>query len=792
NVSGRHFRLVSEDGKQNLFTTSENGNSFVKERIDREAICFVKVQCYVNMKVIINNPLEMHHVKVEIQDVNDNAPTFPFKDLYLNIMELVPPGTKFPLHIAHDPDVGSNGLHSYRLSSSRYFSLDMQDSNEDVNVPQLVLENNLDREQESVHHLSLTAVDGGQPERSGSIDITINVVDANDNSPKFDQAVYKASLMEDAPVGTLIIQLKATDSDEGTNGEIEYSFSTHIPDKTHSLFEIGLTSGEIILKGRVDFEEINMYEFHVQATDKGTSPLFGYCKVLIDVVDVNDNKPSILLTSFTRDVSENSSRGTVVALISVIDKDSGINAQVSCKIHDNIPFTLTSVENHYILEISGTIDRELSDSYNISLTATDFGVPPLSTDAFILVHISDVNDNPPQFTEMAYRSVIAENNSPGEILCQVTAMDPDLKENGTVAYSFVEEQIEGMSLFNYLSIDSENGRVYAKTMFDYEKIKAFKLQIVAKDLGNPSLSSTAELIVTIIDQNDNSPTFLYPPASVGNVPIEMIPRSAEAGFLVTKVITVDEDSGQNAWLSYQLLQSTDVSLFDIDKQTGEIRIVRSISARDNRRQKLVVEVKDNGAPRRSAAVTIGILLYDSFPQVLPDFEETTENSEEVSNKNLVLIVTVVAISCVFLGGLIIFISLSCYRSISSGICPCPFACCIDNFDGYKLKIPGPPGCTVQNNLVQISETGTLLQGYQYMAFLGQVSPSRKVLLRNSLLEARGENAANTPGCCIPVPVSGHSETNSATEVCKKMYQQEYSVCLVIVILNYCLSYKMLV
>ncbi|XP_043925791.1 protocadherin alpha-C2-like [Protopterus annectens] len=749
NGSDHQFRFVSGDSKQPLFTTSVSGDIFVNDRIDRETLCGIKMPCYVNMKLIMNNPLEMHSVKLEIEDINDNAPAFPFTDLQLSVLESVRLGTTFTLQIAHDPDVGSNGLQSYHLNPSGYFSFDFQHSDDRVNVPQLVLEQHLDRERESVHHLALIAVDGGQPVRSGTLNITINVLDANDNAPTFVQSTYKTSLNEDAPIGTLIIQLRATDLDEGANGAIEYSFSSHTPDNIRSLFHIHPTTGQIRLKNTLDVEEASRYELHVQATDRGPSALSDYCKVLLDIIDVNNNRPTILLTSVANSISESAPSGTVVALISLSDKDSGMNAYVNCKIPDNIPFTLRKVEDYYTLETNSPLDRESVARYNVSVIATDSGIPPLSTETFIFIQVQDINDNPPQFTEISYKCFIAENNYPGDRLCQVTAIDPDLEENCTLTYSIADENIHNVSVFNYVSVDFESGHVYARTIFDYEKIKELEIQVIAKDQGNPSLNSTAKLTISIIDQNDNSPIFLHPPVSVGNVPIEMIPRSAEAGFLVTKVITVDEDSGQNAWLSYQLLQSTD-SLFDIDKQTGEIRIVRSISAKDNSRQKLVVEVKDNGIPRQSATVTIGLLLYDNFPPLLPDFGDLVENKEKVSNTNIVLIISVIAISFLFLGVLIISVSLTCCKSTNYDRRSCPPACCADDFDTYKLQIPGHPDCTLQNNLLQIADTGTLLHGYNYMAFLGQVSPSKKIFLNKTHLESIVNNPIGATQYNIPI------------------------------------------
>uniref|UniRef100_A0A672YM44 Protocadherin gamma-C3 n=1 Tax=Sphaeramia orbicularis TaxID=375764 RepID=A0A672YM44_9TELE len=611
-LSARRFRIVSGAKKQYLEVNLENGILFVNEKIDREELCERSPSCFLHLQVVIENPLELYRVEVEILDVNDNSPSFPWSEFNLDITESAAPGSCFPLESAQDQDVGTNSLRSYQLSANEHFILNIQTRND------------------------------------GTL-ITITVLDANDNVPVFDRSVYRASLVENAPRGTLVLKLNATDLDEGSNGEVTYAFSGHAPLKVRELFSVDPYTGEIRVKGVVDYEKASVYELYVQAKDRGPSAVAVHGKVLVDILDVNDNAPEVILTSVSTPVQEDAPPGTVIAVISVMDRDSGENGNVDCQIPSNVPFQLhSSFKNYYTLVTSEFLDRESVSEYNITLTARDLGSPSLSTRKTILVQVSDINDNPPRFSQPSYTVYVTENNAPGASICSVTAFDPDSNQNAYLSYSILEGQIQGMPVSTYVSINSDNGNIYALRSFDYEQLRNFQILVQAQDAGFPPLASNVTVNVFVLDQNDNAPVIISPLPKNGTVATEVVPRSVDAGYLVTKITALDADAGQNSRLSYQVLQATDPGLFSVALYTGEIRTIRRLVEKDATRQRLVILVKDNGQPPLSATVSIVLTVVDSVPESLSDFGDLTLSPQPPSNLALYLIVSLSTISLIFL------------------------------------------------------------------------------------------------------------------------------------------------
>ncbi len=230
---------------------------------------------------------------------------------------------------------------------------------------------------------------------------------------------------------------------------------------------------------------------------------------------------------------------------------------------------------------TGDLDRELLSDYNITITATDEGSPPLSSTKNIHLTVADVNDNPPVFQEQSYRAHVQENNKPGSSICSVSATDPDWRQNGTVVYSLLSSDLNGAPVSSFLSINGDTGVIHAVRSFDYEQLKSFKVLVLARDNGSPPLSSNVTVSVFITDENDNSPQILYPSPEGNSFMTEMVPKAAQARSLVSKVIAVDADSGQNAWLSYHIIKATDPGLFTIGVHSGEIRTQRDISESDS-------------------------------------------------------------------------------------------------------------------------------------------------------------------------------------------------------------------
>ncbi|XP_035288661.1 protocadherin alpha-8-like isoform X24 [Anguilla anguilla] len=662
-LESRMFQIVSGSSRKYFEVNLKNGILFVNERIDREELCVSAVRCALYLEAIAHNPLNLYRVEINVLDINDNAPAFPVKTLFLNITEVALPGDRFSVVLAEDPDVGSNAVKTYKLSANEHFSLDVQSGGEQSVSAELVLQKALDREKQPVIRLLLTAVDGGKPPRSGTLQITVNVMDVNDNTPVFSKALYKVRIWENSHFGTSVIKLNATDMDEGVNSQIVYSLVTPRNVKTMDIFTINPDSGEITVKGNIDFEENAAFEIRAQAQDKGVPPRSTSCKVLIEVLDVNDNAPEISVTSLKSTVREDAKSGSAVALITVSDKDGGKNGVVKCVISGAVPFTLqSSYKNYYSLVVDGPLDRERASQYNVTIAATDEGSPPLSSTSVIAVHVSDVNDNAPRFPERVMNVYLKENSPVGALICTVSAFDPDEKENARVSYSMLENPSKRVSVSTLVNVNSMSGEIYSLQSFNYEEVKTLQFQVQATDSGVPPLSSNVTVDIFILDENDNSPGVLPPYSGQGSVNTESIPYAAEAGYFVAKIRAVDADSGYNALLSYHIAEPKGSSLFRIGTSSGEIRTKRRMSDNDLKTHPLVILISDHGEPSLSATVSIDVVVVESAGEIQTSFRQLPVKEETFSDLNLYLLIAIVSVSVIFLLSLISLIAVKCHRT----------------------------------------------------------------------------------------------------------------------------------
>ncbi|NXP46602.1 PCDGD protein, partial [Heliornis fulica] len=648
-LPARKLRIVSGDEKKYFTLGEDNTNLRVNEVIDREGICGAVSPCVLSLEAVVENPFNIFRVSIAIQDINDNAPQFDKEFVAIEIIESTPPGARFPLGTVRDLDIGENSLQNYLLTPNPFFSLAVRESPDGTKQPELVLEKSLDRENQKSHHLILRAVDGGDPVRSGTAQIKITVTDANDNPPVFTKEIYKVRLLENLPDGTLAFQVKATDADEGTNAEITYSFSD-ITSSARKRFTLDSRTGDVMVRGPLDYEEGKYYEASVEGRDGGG--MSAHVKIQIEILDVNDNTPTLSLLPILNPIPEDSVPTTVVAVISVRDRDSGENGEVSCDIDSDLPFRLEpSSENTYKLLITKALDRETVSDYNVTITAKDRGSPALWSRAALVLEGSDVNDNAPVFEEAAYSAYVAENNAAGAPVLTVRARDADAGANGRVSYWLAGGSAGAAP---YVSVEARSGAVYAQRSFDYEQCREFAVAVRAQDGGAPARSSTATVRVFVLDRNDNAPRVLWPAAGAGAgaapaaAPFEVVPRSAEAGYLVAKVVAVDADAGRNAWLSYELVQAPEPALFRVGLHSGEVRTARAVSERDAAKQRLVAVVKDHGQPALSATATLHVVLAESLQEALPELSERAAAADSPAELQFYLVLALALLSALFL------------------------------------------------------------------------------------------------------------------------------------------------
>ncbi|KAF6281133.1 protocadherin alpha 1 [Rhinolophus ferrumequinum] len=473
----RLFRVSSKGRGDLLEVNLQNGILFVNSRIDREELCGRSLECSIHLEVIVERPPQVFHVEVEVMDINDNPPVFREREQRLFIPESRLLDSHFPVEGAADADIGTNALLTYTLNPSDYFSLDVQASDELSKSLSLELRKSLDREETPEYRLLLTATDGGKPELEGTVQLLITVLDVNDNAPLFAQAVYRVHLLETLANGTLVVTVNASDADEGVNGEIIFFFGSDVPLNIKKNFKIDSSSGEIRLIGRLDYEETKSYEIQVKAVDKGSPPMSNHCKVLVKVLDVNDNAPELAVTSLSLPVREDAPLSTVIAFISVSDRDSGVNGQVTCSLTPHVPFKLVSTfKNYYSLVLDSALDRESMSAYTVVVTARDGGSPSLSATASVSVEVADVNDNAPAFAQPEYTVFVKESNAPGCHIFTVSARDADAQENALVSYSLVERRVGERALSSYVSVHAESGKVYALQPLDHEELELLQFQ----------------------------------------------------------------------------------------------------------------------------------------------------------------------------------------------------------------------------------------------------------------------------------------------------------------------------
>lgn len=660
------FRAMQRGSAPLLSVREEDGEISIGTKIDRETLCEKNLNCSIEFDVVTlpTEYLQLFHVEVEVLDINDNSPHFSRAIVPIEISESASVGTRVPLDGAVDADVGENSLHTYSLTPNNFFKIDVRTRTDGAKYAELVVMRELDREVQSSYQLQLTASDNGVPPKSGSTLLKISISDSNDNSPAFDEQSYVISLLENSPLGTLIIDLNATDPDEGTNGKIVYSFSSHVSPKILETFKINPQNGHITLIKKVDYETTVSYELDVQAQDLGPNSIPGLCKIVVKVVDVNDNKPEININLMTQGkeevayISEGAPVDTFIALVRVDDNDAGLNGEVVCRLHGHGHFRLQKThEKNYMILTNVSLDREKRSEYSLTVIAEDRGSPSLSTIKHFTVQVLDENDNPPHFEKNRYEVFQSENNSPGAYLMTVVASDLDLGTNGQVTYTIVDAMIKESPISTYVTIDLSNGAIYALRSFDHEDVSRIAFTVQARDGGNPALSANTTVLLTVLDENDNPP-LIHSPALRNHTAEIPVWKYASPGQLVTALKVTDRDSGANGEVSCAIIGGNEDGLFVMDARGCELRTNGSLDQVSRDVMEIRVEVQDRGTSRLTTGALLRLTLQENMnmPPLYP-----TGSSQGSLDLSLIVIISLCAVCALLLIVMVMFATSRCSR-----------------------------------------------------------------------------------------------------------------------------------
>ncbi|XP_039880753.1 protocadherin-18b isoform X2 [Simochromis diagramma] len=661
------FRVMQLGGTPLLAVREDDGQISIGTRIDREKLCEKNSNCSIEFDVVTlpTEYLQLFHVEVEVLDINDNSPHFARAIVPIEISESASVGTRIPLDGAVDADVGENSLHTYSLTANNFFKIDVRTRTDGAKYAELVVMRELDREVQASYQLQLTASDNGVPPKSGSTLLKISISDSNDNSPAFDEQAYAINLLENSPLGTLIIDLNATDPDEGTNGKIVYSFSSHVSPKILETFKIHPENGHITLIKKVDYETGASYELDVQAQDLGPNSIPGLCKIVVKVVDVNDNKPEININLMTPGkeevayISEGAPVDTFIALVRVDDIDGGLNGEVVCRLHGHGHFRLQKThEKNYMILTNVSLDREKRSEYSLTVIAEDRGSPSLSTIKHFTVQVLDENDNPPCFEKNRYEVFKSENNSPGAYLMTVVASDPDLGTNGQVTYTIVDTVVQDSPISTYVTIDPSNGAIYALRSFDHEDVSRIAFTVQARDGGNPAQSANASILLTVLDENDNPPIIHSP--SLRNHTAELpVWKYASPGQLITALKVTDRDAGANGEVSCTIIGGNEDGLFVMDARRCELRTNASLEQAPRNIMEIRVEVQDRGISPLSTGALLRLSVQENM-DILPSLYPTgsTQASLDLS---LIVIISLGAVCALLLIVMLMFATARCSR-----------------------------------------------------------------------------------------------------------------------------------
>uniref|UniRef100_A0A8K9UL27 Protocadherin-16 n=1 Tax=Oncorhynchus mykiss TaxID=8022 RepID=A0A8K9UL27_ONCMY len=530
-------------------------------------------------------------VSVAVEDVNDHVPWFPCEVITLGLQEDVEVGTRVIAFNAKDGDgsLANSGLRSSLSSTTSSFPFRIHPL-----TGTLTTTTPLDRERTVSFTFMVTATDQAAravDRKFATVTAQVFLLDVNDNCPAF-VSQDTALVMEDAEVGSLVHRVVGVDDDVGESGQVTYCL---VSGNKEGLFILEEKTGLLYLASPLDYELQTSHSLTIQASDQGLPSLSSIQTLMLEVGDVNDQPPLFQQDVYTASVAENREPGESVVTVSATDKDSGTY------LLPGPGYDFFSIDPHSgELSTTSQLDRELHQHFTLRVQARDSGVQPLSSTSTVLCSVLDDNDNVPEFMQASFQLSLPENLPPG-VIHTSQASDPDHGANGTITYA-----IQGEDYGGRFTINATTGAVSTMRALDREERPSYTLCIQASDGGQPSpLSSSTQLLVLLLDQNDNSPSFHR--KSYRASLAEGLPAGAE----VLRLEARDPDQGPNGEVTFSLAEDT-LGAFSVEPTTGVIRTTRPLD-RESRAQYTFRAVATDGCARgpRSSATAVTVQVEDA-------------------------------------------------------------------------------------------------------------------------------------------------------------------------------------
>ena len=631
-ISKLKFSILTQPNlDKDYFKINENSGILrVAQQLDRDKICPHKSDCTVSFDVAIEpvDYFQLVKVQIIIADLNDNEPSFAEKEVTFDILESAPAGSKFVIEPAEDQDSGQYSVQRYTLFSESTFELQTRNIQSDSGgTVSLVLVGELDREFIDKYEMTIVAYDGGEPAKTGQLNVVVNVLDVNDHNPEFDQASYEIEVSEDTNEGETIIKVVARDPDSGPYGRVNYRFNHRTLSTEGDKFDIDHDSGDIYLKEKLDYEGARSHTLTVIARDQGQDSLPAQTNIIVRVLDVNDHAPEVTLSFLgggkTAQISENAKPGIFVAHISVTDIDAGINGEFSCSLEHGLFYLQELSETTYQILTAGHFDREVQDEHILGFQCTDRGYPQQQSTTDIHVKVIDENDHVPMFSHSSYTFKVKENSPTGTRVGAVNATDGDIGLNGAIRYNLTGNDRQ---LFN---IDPKHGIITTKAILDHEYKYRIPLTVIARDQGTPSNSSTAIITVLVEDINDEKPQFTQPKYTFGV--IENQPRGASVG----QVAATDADKPPFNNITFSVVSNDPQASasFTIDRHTGRLWTLKPLDREKQAMFLLKVIGSNPGQHGLSTSASVSIYVSDQNDNPPEFIYPTAENNTiQISNK----------------------------------------------------------------------------------------------------------------------------------------------------------------